>query len=175
MPIQIKSRFTDTVLLALNAETLVGADLHHADLHHANLHRADLRGADLRRSNLSGSDLHRSDLHRSDLRGSDLRGSYLSGADLSGAIIRDGITIQTVPLQISGLLYPVIIFDAHIQIGCEFHSIEDWASFDDERIARMDGVAARKFWKVHKDAILALANSRKPPSLNCNMGLLDFL
>ena len=48
MPIQIKSRFTDTVLLALNAETFVGADLHHADLHHANLRDANLRDANLR-------------------------------------------------------------------------------------------------------------------------------
>jgi hypothetical protein len=46
-----------------------------------------------------------------------------------------------------------------MQIGCELHTLSDWACFDDERIARMDGRDALRFWRAHKDALLALADS----------------
>lgn len=45
-----------------------------------------------------------------------------------------------------------------MQIGCEFHSLADWWSYDDERIKRMDR-GALKFWRAHKQAIFALAAS----------------
>ena len=101
---------------------------------------------------------------RADLSGADLSRAYLSGANLSGAYLscakwRAGIIIQRAPLQISGLAYPVTILDQHMQIGCELHSIAEWAAFDNERIARMDGIRARKFWDAHGASLLALAAS----------------
>jgi hypothetical protein len=54
------------------------------------------------------------------------------------------------------LTWPVLIFDAHIKIGCEFHSTEEWTNFDDETIAKM-AIEAAKFWKKNKTIILALA------------------
>ena len=88
-------------------------------------------------------------------------GANLSGANLSGAIWRDGITISRAPLYISGLAYPVYILDQHMQIGCELHTLAEWAVFDCERIARMDGVASRRFWKAHGPALLAITASDK--------------
>lgn len=82
-----------------------------------------------------------------------------AGANLAGAKISEDITIARAPLQILGLSCPVLIFDQHMKIGCELHSIAEWAAFDNERIARMDGVIARRFWDQHKAAILALAAS----------------
>ena len=46
-----------------------------------------------------------------------------------------------------------------MQIGCELHSLAEWAAFDDARIARMDGRNALRFWRAHKDALLAIAKS----------------
>lgn len=42
-------------------------------------------------------------------------------------------------------------------IGCECHSLSEWASFDDRRILQMDGKEALKFWRAHKDFLLGLA------------------
>ncbi len=93
------------------------------------------------------------------LSDANLSGANLSGANLSGAKWRDGVTIQRAPLQLSGLHWMVFILDQHMQIGCELHTIEEWASFDDARIVQMDGKEALRFWRSHKSALLALAAS----------------
>ena len=86
-------------------------------------------------------------------------GADLTGANLTGAKWREGVTINRQPLQIYGLDYPVTILDVHMQIGCELHSLSDWATFDSARIIAMDGKRAAKFWTAHKVALLALAES----------------
>ena len=93
--IEIKNCYTGEVILTLDIETLLyadlsGADLSGANLSRADLSRADLRWADLRWANLSGADLRwanlsGANLSRADLRWADLRWANLSGADLSGA------------------------------------------------------------------------------------------
>lgn len=111
--------------------------------------KANLRGADL-----SGAYL----------RGAYLRGADLSGADLSGAKIREGITVTKPPIQIYGLPWPITIWDAHMHIGCEFHSHAEWAQFDDASIVNMDGRNALTFWRAHKSVLLALCASHAPES-----------
>ena len=86
-----------------------------------------------------------------------LAGAYLAGANLAGANWRDGITINRVPLQLSGLHWMVYILDEHMQIGCELHSLAEWAEFDDARIVAMDGRDALRFWRANKAALLAMA------------------
>ena len=96
--IEIKNRYTDEVLVKVDADTLYGAnlsdanlsraDLSRADLSRADLSRADLSRADLYGANLRGADLRGADLSRADLRGADLRGADLRGADLRGADLR---------------------------------------------------------------------------------------
>jgi hypothetical protein len=66
---------------------------------------------------------------------------------------------QKTPIFIAGLKYPITITDAHMRIGCEFHTLAEWAVFDDARIARMDGVASSHFWKAHRDTLLAIAKA----------------
>ena len=151
--------------------SLVGASLVGANLDGANLNRASLIGASLDHASLIGASLIGASLIGASLDGANLAGASLIdaslidasliGASLIGAKIRDGITINRAPLQISGLYYPVIIFDAHMQIRCEFHALSDWRAFDDRRIAQMDGNAALKFWHAHGAALLALAASDK--------------
>jgi len=145
-----------------NGASLRGANLYGADLYGANLYGVDLRGVDLRGASLRGADLREANLRGADLRGVDLRGvdldgADLYGADLYGAKISETITIEKIPLQVSGLTYHVVIFDQHMKIGCELHSLHDWADFDNELIARMDGVASRRFWDAYKEGLLALA------------------
>jgi len=175
---QIKHRFIGSVLFdgkfgslrlcveaAVKARTdLYGADLCGADLCGANLSGASLYGADLCGADLSGADLRRADLRVTKWHGADLRGADLSGADLRRADLRetkwrDGITINRRPLFIDGLLWPVWILDEHMQIGCELHRLDEWAGFDDRRIAEMGNSEAVKFWKANKDALLALAKA----------------
>ena len=135
------------------------ANLAGANLAGANLAGAYLAGAYLADANLAGAYLADANLAGANLADANLAGAYLAGAYLAGAKISDDITINCAPLQILGLSYPILIFDQHIKIGCELHSIAEWASFDNERIAQMDGVRARRFWDRHKAAILALAAS----------------
>ncbi|UOF78573.1 pentapeptide repeats containing protein [Bacteriophage sp.] len=146
----------------LSGVNLSGANLSGADLSRANLYGADLSGADLSGVNLSGvnlygADLSRADLSRADLSGADLYGADLSGADLSGVKWTAKIVINKRPLQLSGLHWPVTILDAHMQIGCQLHSLHDWEEFDDAAIVAMGGREALHFWRAHKDSLLALA------------------
>ena len=88
-------------------------------------------------------------------------GASLVGASLVGASLDGAIKIRKIPIQIIGLRWPVIIFDSHMRIGCEFHPIKEWACFDDNRIKTMDSTAI-EFWKTNKESIMSLcrANGR---------------
>ena len=101
---------------------------------------------------------------RADLSGAYLRGANLRGADLRGASFGEGVTAEQGVLQLIGLRWDVIIFDAHMRIGCQMHPLSDWASFDDRRIAEMDGVHALRFWRQHKSALLTLAQRGNAPA-----------
>ncbi len=180
---QIKAYFTGLVLFELECGSLKlclevavknGANLRGAYLRDANLRDAYLRGANLSGANLSGANLSGAYLRDANLRDANLSGAnlndanlsgaYLSGANLrgtnlSGAIYGDSIPMEKTPIQVGGLAWPVMILDTHMQVGCELHSLADWVDFDNERIAKMDGSGARRFWKVNKESLLALARA----------------
>jgi len=109
MKIEIKHRWTGTILFALETESLKlcveaavkskvslnganlyganldGADLNGANLYGADLYGANLYGADLTSANLYGADLTRANLYGANLYGADLNGANLNGANLYGA------------------------------------------------------------------------------------------
>ena len=153
----------------LAGANLAGANLAGANLAGANLARAHLACANLAGANLAGANLARAHLARAHLAGADLAGADLAGADLADAYLADAylegakwsgnITLTRAPLQIYGLRYPITILDAHMQVGCELHTLAEWEAFDDASIVAMDGKDALTFWRAHKSALLAMAKS----------------
>ena len=92
--IEIKNRFTDTVIKTVDADTLYKANLYVADLYganlrEANLYGANLIGANLREANLREADLREANLHVANLYGANLIGANLRGANLIGADLRE--------------------------------------------------------------------------------------
>jgi hypothetical protein len=174
MKIPIKSRFDERVLYECEAESMpevlqnagkVGANLRGANLSDADLSDADLRGADLSDADLSGANLRGANLSDADLSGADLRGADLSDADLSDADL-SGADLSCADLRDADLrgadllIYQTDIWTCHIQpdnirIGCEYHSVTEWFSHDDERISKMES-RALDWWKRHKAAIQAI-------------------
>ena len=146
------------ILLGAN---LSGANLSSAILRGASLRGADLIGADLSGANLSGANLSGASLRGASLSGADLIGANLSGADLIGADLGQGQKASIPPLFVEGLCWPVMVTDCHIMIGCEVHTTDEWAAFDNERIARMDGCSARLFWGQWKKPLLAMARAHQ--------------
>ena len=146
----------------LRGAYLMGADLTGADLRGADLRGAYLRGADLTGANLRGADLRGADLTGANLRGADLTGANLRGANLRGAKYKD-IEITKTPIQILNLYYSVLIFKSHMQIGCEFHTHQEWDEFDNRKIISMDGKAAAEFWKEHKDLLMGFCKFMAKP------------
>ena len=157
---QIKHRYTAAVLFECDVpdDMESGLRTRHA-LEKAVESRANLSGANLSGANLSGANLSGAYLSDANLSGAYLSGANLSGANLSGAKWRHDITINRAPLQLSGLRWIVYILDDHMQIGCELHTLSEWAAFNDARIVQMDGKNALRFWRNHKAALLALAAS----------------
>src|SRR5574341_437875 len=115
--------------------------------------------ANLADANLAGASLEDANLADASLAGASLAGAYLADANLAGAKWRDGIVLKRAPLYIHGLYWAVVILDDHMQVGCELHSLAEWREFDDARIVEMDGKSALRFWRAHKSALLALAES----------------
>ena len=133
-----------------------------ASLDRASLDGASLIGASLDGARLDGASLDRARLDGASLNGASLIGANLDGASLNGARLRETVwrglvKINRAPLYVGGLAWPVWILDNHMQIGCELHTLNEWRGFDCARIARMDGVASRKFWKQWRDPLLAMA------------------
>ena len=96
----------------------------------ANLSDANLYGANLRDTNLYGADLRYANLYGADLRGADL---YILQTDI----------------------YTCWIQKEHIRIGCQYHSVDDWIGFDDEKISKMDKDAL-SWWKKWKPIIMQI-------------------
>ncbi len=88
-----------------------------------------------------------------------LEAAVKSGANLRGAKIRGGITVTQAPLQVLGLTWTVIIWDRHMQIGCEFHSHDEWRNFTDAEWIKMGGKDADTFRAAHKAVLMALCDS----------------
>ena len=152
---------------ALEAANLSDANLSDANLSGANLRGANLRGAYLSDANLSGANLRDANLSGANLIDANLRDANLSDANLIDANLRDAnlsgakwgnITISRSPLHVSiPNEWAIAILDTHMQIGCELHSLSEWAAFDDSRIAQMDGRHALRFWRQYKAVLLAMA------------------
>jgi hypothetical protein len=162
---KITNRYTGAALFECDVPDDIEAGLRtRFALEKATGARANLAGAYLAGANLAGANLAGANLADANLAGANLAGAYLAGANLAdaylaGATWRDGIVINKRPIQLYGLHYVVTILDAHMQIGCELHSLAEWAAFDDARIVAMDGRTALQFWRDHKDALLSLARS----------------
>ena len=85
-----------------------------------------------------------------------LDGASLYGANLDGANLAEGITISKKPTSISTTTYSLIVFDAHMRIGCKFYSLSEWWGFDDHDIIEMDGKRALEFWRKWKAPLQAI-------------------
>ena len=144
---------------------LAGAYLADANLADANLADANLAGANLADANLAGAYLADANLARANLADANLADANLARAYLADAKWREGVAITKAPIQIANLKWFVSILDAHMQIGCELHSHDDWRGFDDRRIAQMDGRDALKFWRLHKEILLRLCDLHAKPAV----------
>lgn len=129
----------------LEGVNLRGANLKYADLASASLASANLIGADLTGLNLSRANLTKAFLSRADLTLANLH-----GANLEGAILRGTIGNMKHVKSVFFETYPVTYTAEVMQIGCKNHSIEDWWSFDDRRIIKMDGKKALEWWRKWK-------------------------
>ena len=160
MKIQIKSRFDASVLFEHECEAnTIKLTVEAAVKARAYLVGAYLVGAYLAGANLEGAYLEGANLVGANLAGANLAGAYLEGAYLEGATY--GIaTLSKGLLQLFGMRWSVMVFDSHIKIGCEFHSTAEWAAFDDDRIAEMDGNAL-EFWMKNKEFILLAAKTHQ--------------
>ena len=149
MKFEITSRWKGTILYADEAESFK------ALLIAAVKSRANLYGA-----NLSGANLYRADLSGADLYGADLSGANLTDADLRDARYGEHIPLTKTPIQISGLIWDVMILDTHLKIGCELHSFAEWENFSDQEIAKMEE-RALPWWKQHKEMIFAVIRATR--------------
>jgi hypothetical protein len=151
-----------------NNADLNNADLRNADLRNANLRNADLRNADLRNADLWNANLSDADLRNANLRNANLRNADLWNADLWNANLSDanlwnadlwnanlwnasGLNDYVKCIQID--TYAIAYTSDVMQIGCERHTISEWAEFDDKRILEMDGKTALKWWRKYKSWI----------------------
>jgi hypothetical protein len=144
----------------LNGAKLVGTNLIGANLDFANLNGAKLVGAKLVCASLVGASLVGANLY-----GASLVGTNLYGANLDGALWGENITITLAPIQIFIPGYwSIWVLDRHMQIGCEIHTFDEWAAFDDRRIMEMDKSRALKFWRSYKPVLMAMCATRSQES-----------
>jgi len=152
---EIKHRLTGAVLFSLETKNM-RLCVEAAVRTKTSLDGASLDGASLVGANLDGASLDGANLDGANLVGANLVGASLDGASLVGAKIRNGITITKPPIQILGLTWPVTIWDAHMRIGCEFHSHDQWAAFTEADWIRMGGKPAALMLRNEYPAIKLL-------------------
>jgi len=143
-------RSVDLRSVDLSGANLSDANLSSVDLRGANLSDANLSDANLSDANLSSVDLSGANLSYANLSGANLRGANLSYANLRGAAsIWGAIGNMSEVKSIQCDYWPVTYTAERMQIGCQFHTIEDWWNFGDSEISRMDSNAS-SWWKIWK-------------------------
>jgi hypothetical protein len=122
----------------------VRADLSYATLSYANLSYRDLSDANLSRAILSYANLAYADLSRADL-------SY---ARLSGVVgnMREIRSMHIDTWPVAWIMSPEGV--ATVQIGCQRHTLAEWAAFSDETIGSMDS-RALYWWMANRDFVLS--------------------
>jgi len=131
------------------------ADLRYADLSSTDLRYANLRYADLSYADLSYADLRYANLSYADLRYANLSSTNLSYATLSYANLRYAKSIWGAIGNMSEVksiqcdYWPVTYTAERMQIGCQFHTLEEWWNFGDSEISSMDPMAS-SWWKIWK-------------------------
>ncbi len=138
MLIEIKNRYTGDVMFSHDVE---------GNTINVTILKAIEQGADLQ-----GADLQGADLQGADLRGADLQGAYLRGADEDA--------LEKTPIFINELHWIITITTKHLTIGCQHHTHEQWAMFDEVAISNMDSHASA-FWQVWKLPLLAMCAAHK--------------
>jgi hypothetical protein len=167
MKIEIKCRFSGSILFSHEAEdnsmklTLEAAVSARANLAGAYLARANLAGANLAGANLDGANLDGAYLDGANLAGANLARANLDGANLAGE------TLTKAPISILNLIWPVLITEGFMRIGCQRHSHKEWKSFDDGTISRMESRAI-EFWAQWKAPLLAMCDNHAITKENQN-------
>ena len=136
---EIRHKLTNEVLLTIEGDSLKGANLQCADLRYANLKEADLKEADLKEANLREANLKEANLQCADLKEANL---------------------PTDVIRIDGMRWDVTILHGHMRIGCQHHHVDEWESFTDDEISKMD-YDAMKFWQANKGKLITIANFTK--------------
>ena len=145
--IEIKNRWSGTVLFEFECETLLGC-LKEALKSGADLIGANLSGANLRGADLSGANLRDANLRDANLRGANLSGANLSGANLSGANLPVGFKVAR--LDFGGC--SIYVTPTHTIIGCQSHPNKDWLKWDPKDVASFNS-GASEWWKQHGAAV----------------------
>ena len=171
MKIEIRNKLSGSLIFACDAKdmrTAVELALsNHISLSYANLSGVNLRGVNLKGANLKGVDLGDTNLRGANLRDVDLsdtnlKGTNLIDADLRGAKIHNNIIISKAPIQIYGLAWPVIIWDNHMQIGCQFHSHAEWDQFNDREWLGMGDRVSLALKRTQFPALSILCEQHRP-------------
>lgn len=74
---------------------------------------------------------------------------------LGNALVYDNAHSTKAVLNINYEKYNITATDNHLKIGCEQHTFDEWANFDDDTISNMDDVALM-WWKKWKPIIFAI-------------------
>ena len=93
------------------------------------------------------------------IEGDSLQAANLQGADLQAADLRYA-DLPTDVIRIDGMLWDVTILHGHMRIGCQHHHVDEWESFTDDEISKMDD-DAMKFWQANKQKLITIANFTK--------------
>ena len=88
------------------------------------------------------------------LQEANLQGANLQGADLQGA------NLPTDVIRIDGMRWDVTILHGYMRIGCQHHYVDEWESFTDDEISKMDEHAL-EFWQANKQKLITIANLTK--------------
>lgn len=157
VPDEIENKIKYAVETAVRrGKSLAYANLSHVNLRGANLYHANLYRAYLQYTNLQGSDLQCSDLQYTTIQGSDLQGSDLRYAKFHETNI-DGELVSKTPTLIVGLHWSVFITEGYMRIGCQRHTHEEWKSFNDHQISKMDDNAL-EFWNRYSVVLLSMCD-----------------
>ena len=118
----------------------------------------NITGANLRWANLTGADLREADFTGANLREADLAGANLTGANLTGACLT-GATGNLKEVRSIHCFERVVTYSgAHLWVGCQKRTFDEWFSITDEELKAMSPHAFER-WRKWEPIIKAIVES----------------
>lgn len=143
----------------------INCDFHRSTLEGSYITGAIFKNCDFHHTSFNGAYIFCSQFDNCDLHHCSIVDTLLSTVDFKNTdfgkvTYREGHTINSPPIRIEGMDYPITVYDdGYVQFGCAFNTKEWFLSAEGRDMTLLEGLKARRFWGKNRHWLVPFLES----------------